>query len=77
MNTLISDLVQDAALVATDCLNSLPIPVREKVATALDHGGELEVRTRMREGDHHTVSLWLCNRDGQAVELAKVDTGGH
>lgn len=75
MNILTSDLIQDAAMVATDCLNSLPIDVCQKVATALDHGGELEVRTRLREGDRHTVSLWMCNRDGQAVELAKVEMG--
>lgn len=77
MTILTSDLIQDAALVATDALNNLPTIVAQKVATALDHGGELEVRTRLREGDRHTVALWLCNREGQAVELAKLDTEAH
>ena len=68
---LVTDLIQDAALVSQECLNSLDPNVQMRVAAALQSGGEIEVRTRLRKEGGPGIAVWLFNQAGQGLELAQ------
>lgn len=68
---LVTDLIQDAALVSQECLNSLDPGVQMRVAAALQCGGEIEVRTRLRKEGGQGIAVWLFNKSGQGLELAQ------
>ncbi|MGI4778023.1 MAG: hypothetical protein ACRYGA_07870 [Janthinobacterium lividum] len=68
-NVIANDLIQDAALVSQECLNSLPETVRLRVAEAMKNGGEIEVRARLRTAAP-VVSVWLHSPAGEAVLIA-------
>jgi hypothetical protein len=68
-NLIVNDFLQDAVLVSQECLNSLPERGRRRMAEALEDGGEIEVRARLRVGAP-VVSVWLFNGSGQAELIA-------
>lgn len=66
---LVSDLLQDANLVSLECLNNLSAEAAPRVAAALQCGGEIEVRARLRRDAPPGVAVWLFNKAGEGVEL--------
>ena len=65
------DLIKAAAVVLVGGINALPLASRLAVDDAIGEGGRVELRIGVCDG-LTTVSLWMCNLDGQAVELARL-----
>lgn len=72
MNILIADLLAAAGPVVVAGVNALPEGTRLEVAEALERGGWCEIRVGLMN-QAATVRLMLCNLDGKAVELGKID----
>lgn len=68
-NVIVNDFLQNAVLVSQECLDSLSERNYRRVAEALENGGEIEVRARLRMGAP-VVSVWLLNQTGQADLIA-------
>lgn len=68
-DTLVSDLVHDAALLAQDCLNNLPAGARTEAGKLLAAGSELETRVRMRQIGTAEIAVLLVDPAGQCVVL--------
>lgn len=71
-NILLDDVLTASAPFMAHALNSLPENARARVVEAHEAGGWCELRIGTLN-EAATVRVMLCNVDGAAVELIKID----